>query len=905
MKNIGFIFFGLIFSFMGIELNGEKIQPEIWKFVLKAPESQISLTSKTRGAPVIVWEDTSCKGIPLEEIKIGNLCLSKKILSGSKLTLYSDRLGTWEYDFGMRRLPEEYFDLSEEEKVKYLMNVYPYNKRLKDPVEPFNQIIVSSNDLKIRFHHKRITKISYHVDFGPDFEVVGLLVWPWDYHPEDGTGGGGSGIWTKADEKGDYQIDIIVSEDAEGEKVIAKRSCTEEEIRKVGLRSGGPFYFPLNGVSSFYITIKQSKGESTYLAGGHFKAFLRYKGNSWPIIKEGENNFSYSEKSYGERTVELSINKEILFPGFSDSFSELNITGKNCLIEKIPPEKCSDSFVKNSGILKISPDENFLKEDRKKRGFYFVLNLPDNFCNLENIKSIRITYRVPTTCGRLQLGATGIYGNISAIRHIPMGAPPIIPDTRQPIPYWTTYEKKIPSSENMGKVQSFIINSWGPTWALSENDKFCLEIGGIEFIVFEPGEKEKEEKIKQEKILWEKRSKESSIYQRLKEKTLPSGKKINPREIFARGVWGVPWQGERRFGCNDVWEYREKILNDLKSHHLNAFHFNCYGDNEEEFENFVKLASEKGFYIWCVGPVILPKDPGVLKNEWPSLKEEFKKRIFKWKDVPTIIAWAIDEEPDIWALPYLKEAREIMKEINSQPQIIIYNKENVLLEDVKNQPYPGGVCMDNYPILVWGTRFDRYLDYLKTTYEAAKKCGGVAWFVPQFEGSGIRRVPTRSELKFQIWSAIAYNIKGIFPWHYMSVKNDDFSDKPVYKYYSEEMAKIETLEKILIAIEKNDNLGLLKDLPEGILVSYFSDRYKNGFHFAILVNTDLINSKKVYLTPLNRDDIIIEISTSREKILLNKLNSNIPIEIEPGDGRLFFIGSEKELEVFQKSLQLF
>ena len=81
---------------------------ETWDLTLEPMAAAIECKSQTEGLPTIEWEDVSNVGRPLGEVRIGSLCLGRRILSGSRYTLSPGMLGVWEYDLGFRALAQRY-----------------------------------------------------------------------------------------------------------------------------------------------------------------------------------------------------------------------------------------------------------------------------------------------------------------------------------------------------------------------------------------------------------------------------------------------------------------------------------------------------------------------------------------------------------------------------------------------------------------------------------------------------------------------------------------------------------------------------------------------------------------------------------------------------------------------------
>ena len=85
--------------------------------------------------------------------------------------------------------------------------------------------------------------------------------------------------------------------------------------------------------------------------------------------------------------------------------------------------------------------------------------------------------------------------------------------------------------------------------------------------------------------------------------------------------------------------------------------------------------------------------------------------------------------------------------------------------------------MDCYIFLTLHTNKKLYLDYLNATCQG-QTLRGARWFTPQFMAdTGVYASLPRAAMRFQVWTAVAYNIKGFFPWYYEPAKRPDLTDR--------------------------------------------------------------------------------------------------------------------------------
>lgn len=788
-----------------------------------------------------VWEDTSEQGEPISTVKIGDLLLGNRILSGSKFTLRQDSLCEWEYDFGFRALP---IGLDGRDAL----SIYPWKKPLHDP-SPSCSSIFLKDDYQTRLQlNRQCPAITYPLDFGPDFKAVGILVRPWAQHNDDGTGRLGTCKKMQADKRGEMELEIAVSSDPEGKKVVASEILDGPKIEN--FRSTGDVYLPLSGFSKFFVSIRLRKGDSALLAGGDMKVFLRHGTVTWPEAP--------SLSAGGNYTVGPAPST-VVWPGFEGNLDKLKFNCSGSDVSRIAPG--SDSYLNDAGTLKISG---------KKWQISFPV--PESIRTRDDIKAVRIVYRVPTWAGTVLTDGQG-----TLIRPHPL-----------PQPWWQSSECRI----SVNGLNELKLRAWGPSW--SRDGSPCLEIGSIELINFLPGEKERLLQTERDKIAWDEANQGSPLLKSLREQDLPAGKQTPLDTVFARGIWGFSLNPNfidlKKSGCRDVWELRSKLLDDLKSHHLNAIHVRADSVSADDFKQFVKLAAGKGICVWgflSYDKKLNQELPDAENRKiWEQCMVKFRDYLETYARTPNFLAWAVGEEPYEFALPYLAESRELARKMEAQPQVMIYNN-GVITRDAAASPFPGGVAMDCYPFMRFTNVSKRYLSYLEASHKAAESCGGVAWFVPQMQGGpGPFTAPTQGEMRFQIWSALAWGITGFFPWPYSETKNSDLSDKPQYVFYAEEMRKVKAMEKLLLDLKLDKSLKVLDfQSQDKVLIGNFTCKSNPDRNYAIVVHLDTVTKHSMSISPIDKSKKIAEETADGSK----PVTAGSSILFEAGEGKIFSI----------------
>ena len=887
--------------------------PQRRQFEVAKAQDTLRWTATANADPTIVWEDVSEAGRPIPSVRIGELRLGKRILSGSRFELHAHKLGTWEYGFGMRAMPRNMTKDPRDQRQRFLDTTYPYCKRLHDPAEPFTSIRLYPAQMVMQFRYVRkrgVREIVYPLDFGPDLAAVGVEVYP-SRVLKDGTGALGSVSWYQVKKGGSATLEAVVSRDAAGTDVIGRvANGTSGGARRLP----GSLYVSLPSVSAFHVTLRMTEGQMVLLAGGGMKVFLRHIGKAWPTIRRGANELAYQESGPGgRRVVQLVAHDAVACPGFAGDGPPVALRGTHH-VERVAPDAAPDAVVNGGRVFRVTAVPG-----KPSVAWYIDWPMPADMRDWRTLRAVRITYRVPTWCGRVQLAAMGVYGDKPRQRYVRLGSVPILHPQPSPAPAWRTSVKTLPAdASNRGDVRWLRLQPWGPSWQRPAKDVgkgFCLEIGHLELLPFRTGEREAIASAQRQKKAWAEATKNSPILKRLQGMPLPSGPRIRPRDVFLRGMWGIPSRAAGMRGCDmkaagftDDWDFRVKLLDDFKAHHLNAVQpvlpYSYFGPG---FDSFVKLAHEKGFLIWansspCISHthVVRNRSKGnaaATAKEWERQMQTWEKLLTEWKDVPTIVAWEAAEEIGMDDLAMVLDARQRLARIGAQPQIMLYNKPPTLLADTAREPLPGGACMDSYVFLKLGILKHRYIAYLKTIWEGVKQCNGVGWITPQLIDHKL--APAYAELtlpamRFQVWTAIAYNIKGIFPYYYPYAKNPDFTDKPFYAYYGDEMARLEAAEKLLVAMERDDDLVLLEPMHKDILVGSFRDRDDGAYQFVVLANTNLDTPIKAVLKPKHAGSALLEVDTHGGKIALRRIKPGGPIVLEPGDGTIVFVGTQDQ-----------
>ncbi len=860
--------------------------PEAHVWTIDPGVTHLTFDAQDAGVPTLVWEDVSAQGHPITNATLAGLRLGGRVLSGSRFELHPDRLGIWTYDFGYRAFPPGAAGMPADVVQDVFMTEYPWIKLQHDPVRSPGAELRTSYQLRMALS-RREPELVYALDFG-DFEAVALEVRPWGEHPEDDTGGSGTYRWMRDQE--DYRLAVTVSTDAKGEHIVTEQEWDGPTLRSAPSRFSAILDLP--GLSRFYVRLSLRQGSVMYLAGGGMQAWLRPSRDDWPSVASGANTLSYHENGQppeGARQIRIAWNESLRWPGFDGNEAPLAFSA-TCHAERIPNRDIQTPLHAGGEVLRLSGDED------ASGNWSMMLDVPPALRDWSNIKTVNITYRVPTWSGNVYTSARGGADEQEAGQVLTLSTAPLVyaRATRD----WQVASLSLQGAQEARRyVAKFGLRAWGGTWLLGNRKAggpFCIEIASIDLVPFAPGEAHALHERAAREAAWRAAETNSPLLAALRAQPLPTGARREPTAVLARGIWGFPLRDTRfrdALDVRDIWELRERMLDDLKANHLNAIH--VYADQVpiEAFGEFVKLAESKGIAIWGVFAYVrraVLLAPEARDATWTRVLNQASRYFETYRDSPTILAWAIDEEPHAHALPLLVDARSRLRDIGAQPHIMIYNQAGVMQQDARNEPLPGGVAMDCYPFYRFRTVADRYLAYLQATREAANACGGAAWFVPQMHGTSKAWVaPDEAQMRFQVWSALAWGITGFFPWPYHDAKNDDMSNTPPFDYYAEEMRKVALLEPLLLDAVHEQTIRWQPDAGSAeFLIGRFRSQRDPLRRYVIMVNLDLAEARTVRPVGAGVKEGAVLVITDDSQPRAKRIDFDGRVVFAPGEGRL-------------------
>jgi hypothetical protein len=271
---------------------------------------------------------------------------------------------------------------------------------------------------------------------------------------------------------------------------------------------------------------------------------------------------------------------------------------------------------------------------------------------------------------------------------------------------------------------------------------------------------------------------------------------------------GVYWPWERACGLaerNKVekWAWVERCLDDMKAHHLNAIWVVNLGI--PDLRPLADRCAARGIgLVPALGELHYSLE--WRRNNWTYLEQESKRALAAAGDSPAILAWALCDEPGGAIVAEMETFRRKFHEWGAkQPTVVVTMWPDS--PTYAEQAGFGAVCTDVYPFFSAGNPNGPntpassrawYQRHVGITAQAALKSGQTPWIMPQcfvdvwgpwvytpegnvraLPGAIVHwRQPTPSEVRWQIWTALAAGTRGLFFYVMDPPPTDNANVKP-------------------------------------------------------------------------------------------------------------------------------
>lgn len=310
-------------------------------------------------------------------------------------------------------------------------------------------------------------------------------------------------------------------------------------------------------------------------------------------------------------------------------------------------------------------------------------------------------------------------------------------------------------------------------------------------------------------------------------------------------------------------------------------------------------------------------------------KKAVKETVMAFKDHPALYAYYLDDEPSQKHFEGIKAFQDEFEKYD-QAHLLYTNlfpiratteqtgyegksaneRYSRYLEGFLTRVGPKVLSFDNYSLLKSSVRPD-FFDNLALVREKSIRYGIPAWYIlqsSQFNDS--YREPTKGEMRWQVFSALAYGVKGILYFYYWPPEGKPggagLIDRWGRKTLMYEIVKDInfTLKRMGPTLMKLKSVGIFhvylpndppSQLPiqlleySNLLVGHCKDF--SGRDFAIIVNQDTHQTQAVGLKPTGADRLISMFSVEEQNFVLGEESGTmIKVSLQPGEGILLAIG---------------
>lgn len=326
-----------------------------------------------------------------------------------------------------------------------------------------------------------------------------------------------------------------------------------------------------------------------------------------------------------------------------------------------------------------------------------------------------------------------------------------------------------------------------------------------------------------------------------------------------------------------------------------------------------------------------------------DLSDEYiKSFVNHYKDHPALLGYNLVDEPFGDIFPKLKSVSDKIKAID--PNHMVYTNLYGVCDDCQhyfsgtNDPVNGGyenyvnswlatnpdmISFDSYPYL--STRFDEKPYYQSLEYFRKQSLlnGTDLWAYIQamsYDYFGMVK-PNESQLKFQVYSTLAYGAKGYVYFTYYTPAGMDNglilpngTKNDTYDYAKNVNGEVLKLGPTLLSLTSKDvyHTGTVPPFGTALPGSYFwqpttgqpempmiVSRFENGDgrQFVMIVNKDLENARTGHFTLSTAPSAVTEVSKTTGLEVATTYNAGtgtMTADFAPGEGRLFALSEPEE-----------
>jgi len=389
-------------------------------------------------------------------------------------------------------------------------------------------------------------------------------------------------------------------------------------------------------------------------------------------------------------------------------------------------------------------------------------------------------------------------------------------------------------------------------------------------------------------------------------------------------------------------ERAEKILDDFQRHYFNAIvPANMQGAPRKNNLTFFDMANERGMRAVAYFSVGIHKHMKKPMTQVPMALERWKAIIGQFKDHPATLAYLIFDEPSAKLYEPIIAVHKALRKLDPDHPIIFTHQSRPL-----NPPKKGHrgliwhslamspvIFTDCYTMYSnrWGRDPWGYGDV--GLYEF-RKPNPQAHQWPVAQAFGQKLLPTVEELRVTIFNTLSHGAKGIFlympgqavaPHNYRAQVfpwgDPWFSESPHWRELGRIARLLTTVGPLLVEAEFMPDFSLEVDCKKFEIWTPYPARKKPHWQRPA-VNVGVFKRGKVlFLVVHNNDSVAAQKGTVKVPLKLGKVfdlqrlgravrpsrptslarvrddRTLVEVNLEPGDGRLFMVGSEKDFSV--------
>jgi len=408
---------------------------------------------------------------------------------------------------------------------------------------------------------------------------------------------------------------------------------------------------------------------------------------------------------------------------------------------------------------------------------------------------------------------------------------------------------------------------------------------------------------------------------------------LNLADFMPMGVY-LPWGriiSNAEHNGVEKWTWIANSLADMRSHHINTIW--VVGLTIEDFRPLIDLC--ESYEMKLIPDLVeLTYSVPVYQNNWTYLEEQARRAIAVADNSSAILAWCLCDEPPVEKVSEMEHYRQLFQQWGAEQSTIAVTQWSATPTYGAETGFEA-LCVDVYPFFYHG---DLSITSLSQAYyqrsvtmavTAALETGKTTWVMPQMfanaegpwqytdnydiealPGSVVGwRTPTCAEVRWQVWNALAYGMKGFifflyngdsdeqpdappcdstaFPPEYYLTESlvlpgcgafvlPNGQSTPQYETLSETFAVLDTLKPLFLpAVPADSAIGEL--LVAASLGSFYNPICKR--YFAVLANNDIDQEQTIWLMLKRRQTVCDLLTKSQYEPDADNI---IQIPLEPG-----------------------